>query len=179
MAPLSHALILPGLIILLVLLWAWIPLAILIWCIRRGRHGRNEPARLESGHVPHPGFEPPLSVNTDESELDYLSRGNGTRTYDHKREHKAGKATHEQHARMYEKEDGKNGQGREGQDRKTERKQRETKAKGKHRPGGGKNRAQDNDETPLVQPESLAAQESARQRRLMDESRGYPSQNYI
>lgn len=60
MPALNHALMIPGLIVVTLLFWAWIPVWALVRCMRRCTKGRpSDEERLQTGHVPHKGFEPP------------------------------------------------------------------------------------------------------------------------
>lgn len=60
MPALNHALMIPGLIVVTLLFWAWIPVWALIRCMRRCTKGPpSDEERLRTGHVPHKGFDPP------------------------------------------------------------------------------------------------------------------------
>lgn len=60
MPALNHALMIPGLIVVTLLFWAWIPVWALVRCLRRATKGPpSDEERLRTGHVPHRGFDPP------------------------------------------------------------------------------------------------------------------------
>lgn len=59
MAALNHAILIPGLILVFILLWAWFPILVFMWCVRRTTGWQDTDDLLESGHIPHAGFEPP------------------------------------------------------------------------------------------------------------------------
>ncbi|CAN8095484.1 unnamed protein product [Discula destructiva] len=54
----------PGLILIVIIFFLWIPIWLLAWCIRRAR-GHNNPDEelLQSGHMPHKGFQPPRGAS--------------------------------------------------------------------------------------------------------------------
>lgn len=59
MAALNHAIMIPGLIIVVLIFWLWIPIWAIVWCCRRASGHRDLDAELQAGHVPHKGFQPP------------------------------------------------------------------------------------------------------------------------
>lgn len=60
MPALNHALMIPGLIVVTLLFWAWIPVWALVRCLRRATKGPpSDEERLQTGHVPHRGYVPP------------------------------------------------------------------------------------------------------------------------
>lgn len=60
MPALNHALMIPGLIVVTLLFWAWIPVWALVRCLRRATKGPpSDEERLQTGHVPHRGYDPP------------------------------------------------------------------------------------------------------------------------
>lgn len=121
----------------------------------------SEAAWIESGHVPHPGFDPPPppypEVYIDESELDHRPR---THKHEHKRKkNKSGEAgTREQYPGIDEKEDGE-GKLRHLQDKRMEHKTQEEKVREKPKWARGRDRAQGSDQTSVMQPESRVAGE--------------------
>lgn len=206
MAALNHAVMIPGLIIVVLLLWAWMPIALVVWCLRRASGARNDEELLESGHVPHPGFQK-LSAAASASFTDInRDHDHSTRAdvdprragdmahkhsfHDNRRDGQQWEDKYRRRDAQAEEDSSPGEQARERQPQ-PQRKDRRKKARG-HREkreaeeqrrgrGRGKERAhgmsrEGDGESLLAQPEALATRESGRSRRLMDESRGYPSQ---
>lgn len=168
----------PGLIIIVLLLWAWMPIACLVWCVRRaGRAGRDrDELVLEGGHVPHPGFEAPPPY----AEAPAPHR-------DRERQRRKGRHDAAGSAARRGGDDGRRRDDRQQSVKHAERsahysqQQAEREGRRRDREARDTDRArgwflEKSKESLLLRPEHLAARESGRQRRLMDESRGYPSQ---
>lgn len=59
MAALNHAIMIPGLVLVIIVFWLWIPIWAIVWCCRRASGTRNTDIELQNGHIPHKGFQPP------------------------------------------------------------------------------------------------------------------------
>lgn len=56
MAPLEKAIMIPGLVIVTSIFWLWIPLFLIIWCIRRAAGVKNTD---HENRITHEGYQPP------------------------------------------------------------------------------------------------------------------------
>lgn len=76
MAILHHALGIPGLVIILVVFWGWLPIFLIVWIVRRTRRGKRDPDE-EQGPRPARGWMGPSYVDpaAAAAEWDKNSRG--------------------------------------------------------------------------------------------------------